>query len=209
MRLAGSDSARATVVFAPGGGHRSAPGTWSSGYSWLIPRLSALRNDVRVGWLRYSDRSWSAVHRSAADLADALDVLNERDGAVVLVGFSMGAGVCLAHADAPGVTAVIGLAPWFPDPELTQLTDARLRVLHGTRDGFLPLLPGVRPSHSQHVVQMARERGLDAEWEGIPGGIHGWVVRSRGRFIRLPAATLWRERIDALVSQELSRAMDA
>jgi alpha-beta hydrolase superfamily lysophospholipase len=67
----------------------------------------------------------------------ALDEVRREHGdlPVVLLGHSMGARTAVAVADDPGVTGVVGLAPWLPadEPHAT-LRGKHLAAAHGRSD---------------------------------------------------------------------------
>ena len=196
LRTAGNDGARHAVLFASGGAQAHRPGTWSSNYEWLLPRILGDLPDTRLGWLRWSDRSWSAVASCTRDIEAALDALvAQGTTSVTMAGFSMGAGAALPSARRAEVTGLLGLAPWFPGADFSPLRGKRLRVLHGTRDGSYAVLPGVPARHSRAAVKQATAQGVDATWIPIRNGIHGWALRAGPRLVRLPRADAWRRAI--------------
>jgi predicted esterase len=93
---------------------------------------------VAVYRLRFRFRGWNGDGALAtADVRWAVDQVRAQHGDVpiVLVGHSMGGRAALLTADAPGVTGVLGLAPWVvPGDEIEQLIGRRLLVLHGPHD---------------------------------------------------------------------------
>jgi hypothetical protein len=115
----------------------------------------------------------------------------------------MGGAVAIAAADHPGVTTVIGLAPWIPDRlDVSTLQGRRLAILHGSLDRWLPGIPGVSPKSSLRGFERIREREIEATHAIVSGGLHGLAVRARGGgLIALPRARLWAR----LVAAELER----
>jgi pimeloyl-ACP methyl ester carboxylesterase len=109
----------------------------------MVPIARALAKAGRphglaVARLRFAVRGWNGELRSpVADAHWALEQLAERfPGApVAVVGHSMGGRTAIAAADHPGVTTVVGLAPWIERGDPTDTVAGR-RVLfaHGTRD---------------------------------------------------------------------------
>ena len=120
---------------------------------------------------------------------------------MLLVGFSMGGAVAIGVADDPLVAGVVGLAPWIPDRlDGSTLAGKPLRVLHGTLDAWLPLVPGVSWRHTLRGVERMRAAGNPVEMTLIPGAVHGAAVRPPWGLQRLPRAARWRD----LLGRELS-----
>ena len=111
--------------------------------------------------------------------------------------------MAIKTAQAPSVTAVLGLAPWIPDRlDLSPLEGRRLAVVHGLLDRWPPGVPGVSPSSSRRGFERARALGVEGSYTVIPGALHGIAVRTPwGRTVALPRAGRWA----ALVSAELDR----
>ncbi|MFI5506448.1 alpha/beta hydrolase family protein [Mycobacterium sp. NPDC051804] len=139
---------------------------------------------VRVNRVRYRLRGWNGSRRDP--VRDARDVLDRmltdvEPRRIVLVGHSMGGRVA-AHLSADSdIGGVVALAPWWPrdDGDLVPVT-CRLLVVHGTAD------TRTDPRASQDQVQRARDRGVDAEWVGIPGAGHN-LLSHWSRWHRLTA----------------------
>jgi dienelactone hydrolase len=195
LRTSGPVDADALVLLVGGGTQLSRAGRWSTSMTWLAPRVRrAVGPDVRIGQVRYADSSWSRLDRGVADVRAALEA--EAAGAprprrVVLVGLSMGGGTCLANADAPGVVGLVAMAPWFPrEFPIDVLAGKRLRVVHGSLDNAIPVVPGTSRRESRAAVRRAAAAGADAQWIDLPLGLHGLAVRWRGRgqVVALPRA---------------------
>jgi alpha-beta hydrolase superfamily lysophospholipase len=94
-----------------------------------------------VALLRFSVKGWNAGHADVPapviDARRALAQLHDRhpDLPIVILGHSMGARTAAWVADAPGVTGIVGLAPWFPaDDPVRPLAGKRVVAAHGRRD---------------------------------------------------------------------------
>lgn len=86
---------------------------------------------------------------------------------LVVVGHSMGGRVAV-HLSADGdVGGVVALAPWWPRNDGDLVPDScRLLVLHGTAD------TRTDPRASLAQTRRARDRGVDAQWVGVPDAGH-------------------------------------
>jgi dienelactone hydrolase len=125
------------------------------------------------------------------DAREALAVL-PASSPVALIGFSMGGGIAIGVAGDPRVRGVIGLAPWVPDQiSVAALRGKRLAILHGSRDRYLPLLPGVPPEHSRRVMERAAAAGAAASHSLVQGAIHAVAVRTPLGLLPLPHARAW------------------
>lgn len=174
--------------------------------TWLAPRVQrAAGADARIGQVRYADTSWNHLHRGIADVAGALELEASRPrpaSRVVLVALSMGGATCLANVGAHGVVGLIAMAPWFPSRiPVAPLAGKRLFVVHGSLDNALPFVPGTSLEESRSTVERARAVGADAEWRGMPFGLHGLAVRWRGRLWSLPLAHAYAR----VISSEVAR----
>jgi pimeloyl-ACP methyl ester carboxylesterase len=143
-----------------------------------------LGSEVRVRQLRYRARGWNAPSLDA--VRDARAVLEAEakqfDAAqIVVVGHSMGGRVA-AHLAADGkVGAVVALAPWWPADDADAIPlRCRLLVVHGTADTW------TSPVASREQVRRAGERGIDAQWVGLPGADH-YLMRQWHSWHRLTA----------------------
>jgi dienelactone hydrolase len=109
-----------------------------------------------------------------------------------MLGFSMGGAVSVSCADDPRVRDIIGLAPWFPEElPLPDLKGARVQIIHGSIDGWIPGVPGVRPSHSRGAIGRLRGAGAEVSYRLIRGAVHGLAVRPGSRLVTLPRARAW------------------
>ena len=180
------------------------PGTWSATLEWLVNRLAPDFPSLSFFEVRYRIKSWKRLSWCIEDCRAAMSLAAE-EGAeeLALLGFSMGGAVAIAAADDPRVATVIGLAPWIPDRlDVATLDGRRLAIAHGSLDRWLPGIPGVSPKSSLRGFERIRQRGIDATYTLVSGGIHGLAVRSpRGGTIALPRAGHWAK----LVSAELRR----
>lgn len=174
--------------------------------TWLAPRVRrAVGPDVRIGQVRYRDSSWNRLDLAIADVRASLALEHSRatpPERVVLVGLSMGGATCLANADGRGVVGIVAMAPWFP-PQIpvAPLAGRRLFVVHGQLDNALPMVPGTSLEQSRATVDRARAIGADAEWRGMPLGLHGLAVRWQGRIWSLPRARAFAR----VISDEVER----
>jgi dienelactone hydrolase len=195
-------AARTVVLALNGGGSQARPGNWSPTIEWLVDRLMPRFPDAGFAELRYRVRSWRMLPSCIADCRAALAALSDAD-CVVLLGFSMGGAVSLACADDPRVQDVVALAPWIPEElRLEELAGDRVSIIHGSLDGGIPLVPGVRPSHSRNGAERLSAAGADVRYRVIPGGVHGVAVRPNGHLLPLPRAGEWLR----LVAGALERA---
>ena len=126
----------------------SAP-RWSASITWLLRHLAREVPGFAYAELRYHNRSWRAIPECVRDAREALALL-PGEAPVIPIGFSMGGGIAIAIADDPRVRRVIGLAPWVPEQiPLEQLRGKHVSLIHGSRDRYLPFLPGVPAEHSR------------------------------------------------------------
>jgi dienelactone hydrolase len=192
------------VACVNGGAGRDVPGTWSATLEWLVDRLAPAFPSLSFLEVRYRIKSWKRLSWCIDDCRAAMSLAVE-EGAeeLALLGFSMGGAVAIAAADHPRVSTVIGLAPWIPDRlDVATLDGRRLTIVHGSLDRWLPGIPGVSPKSSMRGFERIRQRGIDATYTIVSGGIHGLAVRSpRGGTIPLPRAQRWAK----LVSADLRR----
>lgn len=193
------------VVCVNGGGGRDVPGTWSAALEWLVGRLAPEFPSLRFAEVRYRIKSWRRLELCVEDTRAA--VAEAAAGRTLLVGYSLGGAVAISAADAPGVTGVLGLAPWIPDRlDLAPLRGRRLAVLHGSLDRPLPGVPGVTAASSRRALERARALGIEASHSIVRGGLHGIALRARnGRVVPLPRARRWAE----LAAAELERFAQA
>jgi pimeloyl-ACP methyl ester carboxylesterase len=160
---------------------------------WLAAALRArLGSGVRVSCVQYRLRGWNGPQRDALrDARGALDrMLSDVDPRrLVLVGHSMGGRVAAHLSAGSDVGGVVALAPWWPrnDSELVPAS-CRLLVLHGTAD------TRTDPRASQEQTRRAANRGVDAEWVGVPDAGHNLLSHWR----------LWHRRTAQFVEEQIS-----
>ena len=179
------------MVLANGGQASEVEGTWSATLEWLVGHLAPRFPELAFAEVRYRIKSWKRLDLCEEDVRAAVaEVAAPR---TLLVGFSMGGAVTSLAADAPGVEALLGLAPWLPDRlDLGRVVGRRLDVLHGTLDRWLPGIPGVSPDLSRRGFERAAALGVNGTYELIPGALHGAALRSPwGALIPLPRAGAW------------------
>lgn len=171
---------RGGVLILPGGRPSSAEVSrvWQLANVRMIWLAWALRlrmgRRVRVRRVQYRLRGWNGAQRDAVrDARQALDrMLTEVDPRrLVLVGHSMGGRVAAHLCADSDIGGLVALAPWWPrnDSELVPAS-CRLLVLHGTAD------TRTDPRASLTQTDRARDRGVDAEWVGIPDAGH-YLIR--------------------------------
>ena len=179
------------VLLANGGQASEVEGTWSATLEWLVRHLAPRFPGLAFAEVRYRIKSWKRLDLCEEDVRAAVaEVAAPR---TLLVGFSMGGAVTSLAADAPGVVALLGLAPWLPDRlDLGRVVGRRLDVLHGTLDRWLPGIPGVSPELSRRGFERAAALGVNGTYELIPGALHGAALRSPwGALVPLPRAGAW------------------
>jgi pimeloyl-ACP methyl ester carboxylesterase len=202
MRVTGSGAGPA-VVCVNGGQAARVAGTWSASLEWLVRHIAPLFPSIAFSEVRYRVKSWHALDLCEEDTRAAVAAAGAPR--TLLLGFSMGGAVAVRSADAPGVDAVLGLAPWLPDRlELDPLDGKRLDVLHGSLDRWLPGIPGVSPSSSRSGFDRATRMGIEGTYRLIPGALHAIALRARSGLVPLPGARRWAalvaERIEAWVA---------
>jgi len=185
-----------------GGVARPVPGDWSPSIEWLVGQLAPRFPGLGFAEVRYRIKSWRALESLVADATAAVAMVRARGaGRLALLGFSAGGAASLACAGREGIREIIALAPWIPEQlDLSPLAGARIRVIHGSRDGTRLGVVGVHPEHSRAGVARLRAAGADATHTVIPGAVHGIAIRPFGRIVRLPHARDWVE----LVGDELN-----
>jgi pimeloyl-ACP methyl ester carboxylesterase len=180
-----------TVLCINGGGARPRPGNWSPSIEWLVQRLAPEFADAGFAEVRYRVRSWRMLPSCIADGAAALAALGD-SRRVVMVGFSMGGAVSIACSRDERVTDLVALAPWIPDEiSVAGLAGDRVTILHGSLDGWVPGIPGVRPGHSLVGAERIRAAGADVTYERITGAVHGVALRRGDHLLPLPRAGTW------------------
>jgi pimeloyl-ACP methyl ester carboxylesterase len=139
--------------------------------NWLGLELRRrLGRGVRVNSVQYRLRGWNGSARDPVrDARVQLDRLLEDvdPRRVVLVGHSMGGRVAVHLCADSDIGGVVALAPWWPrdDADLVPV-NCRLLAVHGTAD------TRTDPRSSREQIRRAKDRGVDAEWVGIPGAGH-------------------------------------
>jgi pimeloyl-ACP methyl ester carboxylesterase len=215
-RVSGPADARDLVVLVPGATSAARAGRWSSNLTWLAPRLRrALGRDVRIVQVRFGRPSWQHLELPVADVRHVLEReaassahagVTAGDRRMVLVGFSMGGAASLANAAAAGVVGLVGLAPWLPvQLPITNLRGRRLRIAHGSLDGELKLIPGVRASSGRDAVARATAAGIDATFTIVPGGLHGVALPAGPVLVPMPRAHAFTAFVVRSVSELLPR----
>jgi predicted esterase len=136
---------------------------------------------LAVARLRYLVRGWNGAAQSPVpDVRWALDQLAERfpGAGSALVGHSMGGRAAMYAGGAPGVRAVVGLAPWIEagDP-YAQLSGRQVLIAHGARDGM------TSPTASAAYAEQAAAAGAQV----------GYVTVQDERHAMLRRAKLWHE----------------
>ncbi|MBM3635214.1 MAG: hypothetical protein FJW99_08060 [Actinobacteria bacterium] len=189
------------VMCVNGGGASPRPGNWSPTIEWLVDRLAPRYPDAAFAEVRYRVRSWKMLPSCIADGAAALAAVPDADR-VVMLGFSMGGAVSIACAADDRVSDLIALAPWIPEElVLSQLAGDRVTILHGSIDGVIPGIPGVRPAHSLRAADRLRAAGAQVQYRRIPGAVHGVAMRRNGRLVPLPRAGAWLRDVEQAMDQ--------
>lgn len=178
-------SPRAVILMLHGGKESSTVPVDGRSASWrrtaamqraITPR--AHEQGVSTWLLRYRHRGWNGGTGPVADARWALEQVRREVGEVpvVLVGHSMGARTSVHVADDPGVTGVVGLAPWFPPGEpVTALAGRHLLAAHGRRDRITSFRA------TAQFVARAREVGPSAELLDM-GPVGHYMLRGIGRW---------------------------
>ena len=178
------------VLILPGGRPRSAATSqaWQLAnqrmvwLAWSLRRTLSPRIVVRR--VQYHLRGWNSPALDALrDAENALFSMRRDTGArkLVLVGHSMGARVAVHLAAANDIGGIVALAPWWPhnDADLVP-PSCRLLAIHGTADTWTD------PRSSRVQTQWAHERGVDAQWVGVPNAGH-YLLRDVRLWHRLTA----------------------
>lgn len=183
--------ASALVICLNGGSARPRPGNWSPSIEWLVDNLAPRFPDAGFAEVRYRVRSWKMLSSCIADGQAALAAATQAER-VVLLGFSMGGAVSIACAGDERVHDLVALAPWIPEEiAVAPLAGDRVTILHGSIDGWVPGVPGVRPQHSRRGADRLRAAGADVTYRRIPGAVHGVAIRRNGKLVMLPRARTW------------------
>ena len=196
--------AHSMVLCLNGGQAREVEGTWSATLEWLVHQLGPRFPGLGFGEVRYRVKSWRQLDLCSEDARAAIhEAGGER---TLLIGFSMGGAVAISVAGEPGVTGVLGLAPWIFDRlDLAPLEGKRLDVLHGSLDRWLPALPGVKASLSRRGFERAQAGGVPGSYTLVRGGLHGLALRTPvGLLLPLPRAAAW----ERLIAAQLERFVD-
>jgi dienelactone hydrolase len=194
------------VVCLNGGQRAHVPGTWSASIEWLVRGLAPRFPQLTFVEVRYRIKSWERLEDCVADARAAVAAAGAER--TLLLGFSMGGAVAVRVADEPSVESVLGLAPWLFDRlDVSPLDGKRLDVLHGSLDRWLPGIPGVSPALSRRGFERARARGVDGDYELIPGALHAIALRAhRGIAMPLPRAHAWSRRVATRLEAFAGRA---
>lgn len=207
-RIWNPGSARA-VVCVNGGQAAPVEGTWSASIEWLAARLAPRFPGVSFVEVRYRVKSWKLLDRCVEDARAAIAAAGgER---TLLLGFSMGGAVATRAATAPGVEALIGLAPWlFERLDVSPLAGKRLDVLHGSLDGYFPGVPGVSPELSRAGFERSLAAGAEGTYMLIPGALHAIALRAHwGAPVPLPRAREWARQVATRLGPFAGRAAPA
>lgn len=191
-----SSEARGGVLILPGGKPQSdetsrARQLANLRMDWLALALRRkLGGGVRLHRVQYRLRGWNGarrdpVHDAQAELDRMLTDVDPRR--VVLVGHSMGGRVAAHLSAGSDIGGVVALAPWWPrdDADLVPV-GCRLLVVHGTGD------TRTDPRASREQTLRAMDRGVDAEWVGIPNAGH-YLLSDWSRWHRLTAQFVARQ----------------
>lgn len=181
---------RGGVLVLPGGRPRDASASrrWQLANQrmiWLAHSLQrSLGSSVQVQRVQYRKRGWNSPALDALhDAKSALHTMRREINPerVVLVGHSMGARVAVHLSGSSDVDGVVALAPWWPhdDADLVP-TGCRLLTLHGSADSWTD------PRASLMQTRWARDRGVDAQWVGLPKAGH-YLLHDFRRWHRLTA----------------------
>ena len=138
----------------------------------------------------------AALRRIPSHMAYNVTLADRTGRPPQILGYSMGGAVGLILAcRTPDIARFVGLAPWIPDQlDLAPLDGRRIDVIHGSLDGWLPLIPGVSVASSRRGVARAREAGADAHHTVIRGAIHAVAFDGPGDLlIPAPRAGRWRD----------------
>jgi dienelactone hydrolase len=191
------------VVCVNGGSAAAVPGDWSASMEWLVGRLAPEHPGLAFHEVRYRTKSWNRLPSCIDDCLAALEAAADPAGRrTLLLGFSMGGAVSIGAAGHPSVGAVVGLAPWIPARlRIDGLRGKRLAVIQGSLDGWIPGVPGIRPSSSRAGWERVESAGVPATYTLIRGAIHPIALRWGGRPVPAPRARTWAR----LVSAELAR----
>jgi len=186
-----------TVVLCVNGGTgRIVPGTWSPTLEWLVDRLAPRFPDAGFAQVRYRVKSWKRLPECIADGHAALDWLTV-PRRVIMLGVSVGGASSERYTDDPRGRDIIGLTHWIPEHlPLPDLTGDRVQIIHGSIDGWIPGVPGVRPSHSRGAIGRLHGAGAEVSYRLIRGAVHGLAVRPRGRMVTLPRAGAWESAVE-------------
>ena len=170
---------KGVVLVLHGGGedgHQSV--SWLNGAvlrMWPFAKAIEGRADNRLAVVRLKNRifGWNGVEQSPlADARWALDQIRDRYAGVpiTLVGHSMGGRVALHLAGEPGVTTVVGLAPWVEegDPCLGR-PGLRVLLMHGMDDTTTD------PGRAQELGEVLRSQGADVTWRPVDGDGHAML----------------------------------
>lgn len=149
-------------------------------FAWGV-RRRASGLGVADALLRYRVRGWNESGQDPVEDARwALAELSRRFPGVrlALIGHSLGGRVAMRAADAPGVEAVVGLAPWLPTTEpVPDLTGRRVLIVHGSSDQMTD------PAASAVWAEGARATAESVSYVTVAGARHAMLGR----------VTLWQD----------------
>ena len=129
----------------------------------------------RLAVVRLKNRyhGWNGAEQTPlTDARWALDRIRDRYAGlpVALIGHSMGGRVVTHLAAEPGVTTVVGLAPWVEDGD-PRLGRPGLKVLlmHGLKDTTTD------PRRTKALGEVLRSQGADVTWRPVEGEGHSML----------------------------------
>jgi pimeloyl-ACP methyl ester carboxylesterase len=147
---------------------------WEGPVLRMRPFAKALEREAgdRLAVVRLKNRyhGWNGAEQTPlTDARWALDRIRDRYAGlpVALIGHSMGGRVVTHLAAEPGVTTVVGLAPWVEegDPRLGR-PGLRVLLMHGVKDRTTD------PRRTQRLGEVLRSQGADVRWRPVEGAGH-------------------------------------
>ncbi|KGN31641.1 hypothetical protein N802_02955 [Knoellia sinensis KCTC 19936] len=133
----------------------------------------------RLAVVRLKNRyhGWNGEEQTPlVDARWALDQIRARYAGlpIALIGHSMGGRVATHLAGEPGVTTIVGLAPWVVEGDLRWgRPGLNVLLMHGVKDRTTD------PQHTERLAEELRAQGADVTWRPIEGEIHGMLRHAR------------------------------